>query len=457
MGGPHCESPPMSFPRSTLMHVFVAIVACLLLAAATARTEVRTIPVSTLPANARLALCGDSITEQRLYTKYVEIYLKACAGRNDISVFQFGWGGENADQFINRINRGDLDAFVPTAVTCLYGANDAGGMAWQSWMETLWTGRNNGILSALAAKYPATGNSTVMCSPTFFDLNSSGTEPSAGNDTSGHFRDLSLTMARSNGKGYADVRQRMLESGLAARAALGTSFRFGGNDGVHAGPNGQLMIAHEILTALGCDGAIATIRVDMSGSASASAGHTIVSSSGGAVTVDSPRYPFCYNYDGSTAADRMATILPFLPFSQNLNRFILVVSNPGQPFAHVTWGNATKTFTREQLSAGVNLAEQFASTPFDSAFSNLMGLIETQQIKERDMIKAPGSATASTKGWTDADVTERNKLDAAVADAITPVRHTITVVPSAIPEFYPPASHPVPYSPGNEIDPRTRP
>lgn len=417
--------------RSFIVRALVVPVACLLIAASIVRAEINTILVSPLPQNARLAICGDSITEQMLYTKYVEIYLKACAGRNDISVFQFGWGGENADQFINRINRGDLDAFVPTAVTYLYGANDGAGMAWQSWMETMWTSRNNGILGALATKYPAAGNSTVMCSPTFFDLNSSGVEPAVSNDTLGHFRDLSLTMAQGNGKGFADVRQRMMETGLAARAALGTGFRFGGNDGVHAGPNGHLMIAHEILTALGCDGSVGTISVDMSGAASASAGHTVVSSSGGTVTVDSTRYPFCYNYDGSTAADRMATILPYLSFSQNLNRFMLVVTNLGQPFANVTWGNVTKTFTSEQLSAGVNLTNEFSSTPFDSAFANVMGLIETKQIKERDMIKAAGSATAPTKGWTDADVTARNQMDVAVAAAITTVRHTITVAPAA--------------------------
>src|SRR6187402_3447807 len=102
-----------------------------------------TIPLPTLPANARLALCGDSITEQMRYTAYVEAYILACAGRTDVSVFQFGWGGENADQFRNRVTRGDLDAFKPTAVTIAYGANDGGGQAWQPWMQTMWSGRIN--------------------------------------------------------------------------------------------------------------------------------------------------------------------------------------------------------------------------------------------------------------------------------------------------------------------------
>ncbi|HEX3135594.1 MAG TPA: GDSL-type esterase/lipase family protein, partial [Planctomycetota bacterium] len=115
-----------------------------------------TIPLPGLPMNARLALCGDSITEQMRYTAYVEAYLLACAGRTDVSVFQFGWGGENADQFRNRITRGDLDAFKPTAISIAYGANDCGGQAWQNWMEPMWRGRLTSVLATLAERYPAT-------------------------------------------------------------------------------------------------------------------------------------------------------------------------------------------------------------------------------------------------------------------------------------------------------------
>ncbi len=394
--------------------------------------QVSTVPVKSLPQNAKLAICGDSITEQMLYTKYVEIYLRACAGRNDVSVFQFGWGGENADQFSNRIKRGDLDAFVPTAVTFLYGANDGGGMTWADWVGTMWTGRVNNALSNLNSKYPSAASYTVICSPTYFDQRSDGQyvdSIASSNSMMSHFRDIDLSIAQNSKKGFADIRQRMLETCTAAKAVLGASYLIGGTDGVHAGPNGHLMIAHEVLRALNCDGAIGTINVNMSGAATASAGHTVVSFSNGTVTLDSTRYPFCSNYDNSTAADRMGTILPYLPFSQNLNRFVLVVSNLGAANANVTWGGATKTFTSAELSAGVNLADKFEKTPFDAAFAKIMGLIEKKQIKERDMIKAAGDATAAVKGWTDADVAARNSMDADVRNSITAVRHAITIVP----------------------------
>lgn len=424
---------------------WLLLAALLPLAAGTLDAATATIPLPALPAKARLALCGDSITEQMRYTAYVEAYLLACAGRTDISVFQFGWGGENADQFRHRIGRGDLDAFIPTAVTIAYGANDGGGQAWQNWMQAMWTGRVTGILSALATRYPATTACTVICSPTWFQVNSEGTNTASvatSNETLSRFRDIDLAMARNQHLGFADLRQRMLETGGAALATLGAGYRFGGGDGVHPGANGHLMIAHEVLKALGCTGDIALITVDMTGGATASAGHTIRAAANGVVSLSSTRYPFCYDHDRSSAADRLTTILPFLPFSQELNRFTLVVTNLGTASANVAWGGEMLTFTAKELAAGVNLTAAFAHPPFDNAFANLMRLIAAQQAKERDMIKAAGDATAPAKGWTAADVAARDALDAAVHAAVVAVEHTITITPASGGGTVAPASRP---------------
>ena len=56
-------------------------------------------------------------------------------------------------------------------------------------------------------------------------------------------------------------------------------------------------------------------------------------------------------------------------------------------------------------------------------------LTATKQELERTMIKAAGDTTAPAKGWTPADVSARNALDAAVHAAVTAVEHTITIVP----------------------------
>ena len=76
-----------------------------------------------LPPNGRLAIVGDSITEQKMYSKFMETYLVACAGRRDIRVFQFGWSGETAGGFAARLEN-DLSVFNPTTTTLCYGMND---------------------------------------------------------------------------------------------------------------------------------------------------------------------------------------------------------------------------------------------------------------------------------------------------------------------------------------------
>ena len=52
--------------------------------------------VPAIPANAKVAIVGDSITEQKLYSNFIETYLLACAGCGDVHCMQFGWGGERA-------------------------------------------------------------------------------------------------------------------------------------------------------------------------------------------------------------------------------------------------------------------------------------------------------------------------------------------------------------------------
>src|SRR5262245_60502954 len=76
-----------------------------------------------LSPGARVAIIGDSITEQKLYSKYMEAYLLACSGVPDLKVFQFGWGGETASGFASRLEN-DLAPFKPTVATTCYGMND---------------------------------------------------------------------------------------------------------------------------------------------------------------------------------------------------------------------------------------------------------------------------------------------------------------------------------------------
>src|SRR5688572_3356954 len=73
----------------------------------------------------RLAICGDSITEQKMYSRVMETYLTVCAPELNISVRQYGWSGEQAPGFLARMTN-DCLRFEPTVATTCYGMNDHG-------------------------------------------------------------------------------------------------------------------------------------------------------------------------------------------------------------------------------------------------------------------------------------------------------------------------------------------
>src|SRR5580692_8662981 len=71
----------------------------------------------------RLAICGDSITEQRMYSRIMETYLTVALPELNISTRQFGWSGEQASGFVARMTN-DALGFAPTVATTCYGMND---------------------------------------------------------------------------------------------------------------------------------------------------------------------------------------------------------------------------------------------------------------------------------------------------------------------------------------------
>jgi hypothetical protein len=145
-------------------------------------------------------------------------------------------------------------------------------------------------------------------------------------------------------------------------------------------------MAYTFLKALGVDGDIGTISVDLKDGATGSEGHKILSAKAGEVKIESSRYPFCF-YGAEKDPNATASVLPFLPFNEELNRYMLVVNNLGAEQAEVSWGPTSKTFTRAQLEAGVNLAAEFLDNPFSKPFQDLDRAVNTKQQFETQMIK----------------------------------------------------------------------
>jgi hypothetical protein len=201
-------------------------------------------------------------------------------------------------------------------------------------------------------------------------------------------------------------------------------------------------MAMAFLKALGCDGNIGEIAIDMNGPAKASDGHKILTSGPGTAEFESTRYPFCFQGDEKSSSGTRS-IVPFVPFNQDLNRFTLKVANLPSARASVTWGSATKEFTKEQLGAGINLAAEFPVTPFDANFAAYLGQLGGKQQFETLLIKELVTRFRAFDGEAKADpevaaafATLRKKLPARQAaldtqarQALAPVKHGLKVTP----------------------------
>ena len=404
--------------------------------------------------SARVAVIGDSITEQKLYSKYIECWLLACSGIPDVQVMQFGWSGERADGFAWRaIN--DLAVFHPTIATLCYGMNDGGYQPWKPEIGETYDANMRKVLDRLDE---AGVKTVVVGSPGAVDTNffrpgqSLGNQPAhvAYNDTLAHLRDIDKQLAAERNLRFADVHAAMIDAMRKANEARGPKYDVCGGDGFHPGPNGQLLMAYAFLRGLGVDGGIAEIDVDAKVAAAtrATAGQTVAANgatTGGQVTleIESRRWPFCFEGDG-TSSSSTRSILPFVPFNDDLNRYVLKVRNLESPRVVVTWGTEAKMFTREQLEKGINLAAEFSRTPFDEPFAALSAAVadkqayETMMIKQlvTDFQKIPGigddaEAQAAVSVLNDRLMRRWKQLEAKVRERLVPVKHSITIAPLA--------------------------
>ncbi len=193
-------------------------------------------------------------------------------------------------------------------------------------------------------------------------------------------------LAKEHGFVFANLHPLMMKVMTEAKAANGAAYHVCGGDGVHPAANGHLVMAYTFLKALGVDGDIGTITLDMKAKATASEGHRVIASQQGVIEVESSRYPFCFS-GAEKDPNGTRSILPFLPFNDDLNRFMLVVKNLESEQAEVTWGEGSKTFSRAQLEKGINLAAEFLDNPFVESFQRLDRIVQQKQQYETNMIK----------------------------------------------------------------------
>lgn len=385
-----------------------------------------------------VAVCGDSITEQRQYSVFIEDYMLMCQPAADLRVMQAGWGGEVAHGFLPRMDR-DVLALHPTVMTTCYGMNDGGYGAFDPGRGKLYRDTEKTI--AQTARKGGV-RLFVLGSPGCVDSNTfrgGGQVAEVYNVTLGKFGDLGREVATEENVPFADVHGIMMDVMAKAKAKYGPTYAFAGGDGVHPGPNGHLVMAYAFLKALGCKGDVGTITLDLAANkAEATDGHKVLGCANGAVNLESTRYPFCF-FGDPASPNATRGIIEFFPFNDDLNRFRLVVKGADAAKKYkVTWGAGSKEFTGEALGQGINLAAEFLDNPFCGPFQKAEQAIRQQQDYETPLTKtilhmmpsfrdlAPEEGPALDRIAAKAIARDQAMATASSA-AVQPVQHTVKV------------------------------
>jgi len=401
----------------------------------------------------RLAICGDSITEQKRYSRIIEDYVTMCVPQLDVTVRQFGWSGEKMPEFYVRMTN-DVLRFKPTIATTCYGMNDHEYRTYTDRIGETYSNSSREVIEAFKANGVRVILGSAGCvgkvppwqkdrSYTVDELNSN----------LGTLRNIDASLAESEKVGFADVFWPMLNAGKFARQRYGANYNISGPDGVHPNWAGHTVMAYAFLKAMGLNGDIGTYTVDLKkNEMKTSAGHEVMAARDGEFQIKSVQYPFCacepegaatkgYPVCGRDEVSRDNNILSgmsLIPFNQELNRLMLIVKGGNAQRYRVTWGTESKTFSAADLEHGINLAAEFPENPFNDAFAKVDAAIAAkQEFETREMktdfrphgnLRAPiDEVAAQTEKVVDEDEKKHQELAEAVHAAFVPVTHTIKI------------------------------
>jgi hypothetical protein len=377
--------------------------------------------------------------DQGMVSVDLAAYFLMCQPVDGLAVIGANQGEENVEGFMRRVPT-EIAAWSPTVVITSHGIDD--GRVGKddkdyTFYHPTYLQQQLDALKKIGVRSIILGSASAVDS----SLPQGAIPAKTYNDNLAAFRDLDRDIAAKAGVPFVDIFGATFDVMNKAKAAFGDSYNFGGDRGRFLHRNAQLVMAWAFLKALGADGNIGTITVDLAANtATGTPGQKIVSVQKGTVNVESTRYPYCFTtsppYNG---VDVTSDIITLFPFNQDLNRYLLVVKGLTAPRVKVTWGAESRVFAAGDLAQGVNLAAAFAGhTPFDNVFGHVVDALWQQQLKQfiwndsviahMDALKqmAPGAPFDQLiAGIHDQDA----KNDAAAAALMVPIAHTIKIEP----------------------------
>ncbi|HVC93910.1 MAG TPA: SGNH/GDSL hydrolase family protein [Pirellulales bacterium] len=296
----------------------------------------------------RVVVIGDSITEQHLYSNYVEMWTVSRFPTWNLTFRNVGIGGDRSPGGNGRFAR-DVAAHKPTAMTVDFGMNDGGYRAFDEGGYKVYMDG----LTGMANQAKAAGIRVAWLTPSPVEKKEDGPALQGYNETLEKYS-MGVKQIAANGGGlFVDQFHPFIAAQDKARGASAKN-RIGGGDPVHPGPPGQALMAWAILKGLNFPSQVSNAEIDAAAKQVAKAENCKLTE----LTVG----------DNGVSFQRLDLALPFfpaeaetinawVPIRDELNQYGLKVSGLKAGSYEVRLGGTkVAAHTGDELAAGVKLA-----------------------------------------------------------------------------------------------------
>jgi lysophospholipase L1-like esterase len=310
----------------------------------------------------RVVFYGDSITDQRLYTTFVETYVVTRFPKLNVTFTHSGWGGDRVGgggggPIETRLNR-DVFAYKPTVMTIMLGMNDASYRAFDKGIFDTYARGMKHIVEAMKGKFPNIRITLIRPSP-FDDVTRPPVFEGGYNAVLVRYGDYLKELAAEAHLDLADLNASVVAATKKAHESDSKLASQLNPDRVHPGPGGQLLMAAALLDAWKAPALVSKVTLKVEG-------NDLKSEAEKSKIADAKRdgqtltwtqtdeaLPFPINLkDRVTAlAERSSDIV------KDLDQEILTVTGlDGESFTLKIDDKEVGHFTKAQLAEGVNLA-----------------------------------------------------------------------------------------------------
>jgi lysophospholipase L1-like esterase len=307
----------------------------------------------------RVVFYGDSITDQRLYTTFVETFVRTRFPELDVSFVHSGWGGDRVTgggggSVDVRLKR-DVAAYKPTVVTIMLGMNDGRYRAFDQSVYDWYTTGFDLLLKQLKTLTPNARITLIRPSP--YDEVTRPAMPGGGyNPVLVRFGDYLKDYAAKQGMSVADLNGpvvKMLEKANATNSELAQRII---PDRVHPGGSGHLIMAGALLKDWGAPAVVSEVEIDARGRKVVATSNTVLSGlaggSGLTWTETDKALPMPVDLNDPPTALAVKSS----DFRETLNRQSLKITGLASGYYALRIdGQQVSVFTADQLAAGLDL------------------------------------------------------------------------------------------------------